>query len=119
MWFDVIEFIPKPIAAVHAPDAVELGRIAELEGERDFDRRAPRPLAQMPEVLAVVEDPGQEGIGRIFLATSGETGPTPGSCTPLLSAHPSTRASPLNGFTTTTNSGRRLRPLPLPASNPA
>jgi hypothetical protein len=60
---DVVVLGRKALAAVGATDAIEVGWIAELEGDEDLDRDVAGPAAQVSQVHPVVEHPGEEGIG--------------------------------------------------------
>jgi len=53
---------PKALAAVCAFHPVELGWMAQLQGQEDFDRRVAGPAADLTEILAVVEHSGEKGV---------------------------------------------------------
>ena len=59
---EVIVLGSKAVAAVQAFGAVEVGRVSQLQGEADFDRRVSGPTPHVTEVLAVVKDPGEKGV---------------------------------------------------------
>ena len=62
MRLQVIHLVAEVVAAVDASHPVEVRGISQLQGEVDLDRAAPGPALYVPEVLAVVEDTGEEGI---------------------------------------------------------
>jgi hypothetical protein len=104
---DVIVLGPKPVAAVDALDPVELGRVAELQGDPDLDRDVSRPPLEMPEIDAVVKDPGQKRIGGDLLGGCRSDRATPGilqTSPGLTSVQPRLATSWLTRITT---SGRR------------
>jgi hypothetical protein len=60
--FEVIVLITEAVGAIGTPDAVESGWFPKLQGKSNLDRRVAGPSAHLPEVLAVVEDPGEECV---------------------------------------------------------
>jgi len=56
----VIVLRAEAFAAIDALDPVELWRLPQLQGKSYLHRRAPGPALDVPKVLAVVEDPGEE-----------------------------------------------------------
>jgi hypothetical protein len=78
---DVVVLGPKALAAVGAGDPIEVGRVADLQGQEHLDRGVAGPAAQVTQVLTVVEDPGEEGIGGDPSGDLGCDGGRPrGSC---------------------------------------
>src|SRR5688500_13051581 len=64
---DVIALVAEPVAAVHALDPVELRWSAQLESPAHLGRSVAAEGLELPEILAVVEDAGQEGVfGELF-----------------------------------------------------
>ena len=55
--------VSKAIAAIDALDPFELGRLSQLQRQQDFYRGVATPAVEVTQVGAVVEEPGQEGIG--------------------------------------------------------
>jgi hypothetical protein len=53
---DVVGLASEAVAAIHAPDPVEAGRLAELQGDGHLDRDVLGPALEVEEVDAVVED---------------------------------------------------------------
>jgi hypothetical protein len=71
MGLDVIVLGPKAVPAIDASDAVEGRRMPELQGEPHLHRNVAGSAPHATEVLAVVEDPGQERIGPDFAGDAG------------------------------------------------
>src|SRR5918992_1175845 len=81
--FVVVVLGPKAFATGDAFDPIELGGLAELEGQEDLDRRVAGPAPHVTDVLAIEEDPGEKGIRGDLLGDLGCDRPDPGDLTEL------------------------------------
>jgi hypothetical protein len=84
---DVIVLGVESVAAVHAANPVEFGGLSQLQGQKDLDLGAAGPAADVPEVLAVVEEAGQERIGGDLPGDLGCDGTDPGDLAELSLSH--------------------------------
>ena len=80
---DVIFLDVKAFATVGASHPVEVGGRTQLQGEEDLDRGVTGPAADVAEVLAVVIEPGEEGILGDLLGDLRGDRPDPGYLTYL------------------------------------
>jgi hypothetical protein len=116
---DVIELGAEAIATVGAADPVELGWVAHSRAIATSIGIVRDHRAKLRRSVPSKNTPDKKASRAISLATSGATGPTPGilhTSPSRTSVHPRLATSWL---TSTTSSGRRARPLPVPDSSAA
>ncbi len=59
---DVVELRAESVTTIGAGDSVEVGGIAQLQGDRHLYRAVARPRLEVAQVHPVVEDPGDKGV---------------------------------------------------------
>ena len=106
----MVVLVAEAVTAVGALDPVELGRLAQFQGEADLDRDGAAPPPDVTEIHPVGEHAGQERVLGDLLGDPRGDGADPGDLAQL--ALPDVFPTTLRDLvlTSTTSSGRWARP---------